>query len=93
MTNEDSIRGWFDCLNAVAIEFQCDLSFEGQSRLIDVMRNAGITLEEVRRAQELGYETLDKCNVLFAYEGMCMSRKRWRRTEYGMDKLQEAETY
>lgn len=73
--NTDATRGWFDCLNAVAIEFQLDLGFSGQDKLIKIMSDAGITLEEVRWAQEQNYETLNKCEVLIAYEGICMERE------------------
>lgn len=73
--NISETRGWFDCLNAVAIELQADFSFDIRSHLINVMNDANITLEEVRWAQEQDYGTLNECEVLFAYEGMLMERE------------------
>lgn len=71
----DLIKGWFDCLNAVAIELEADKSFDVQTSLINVMDGAGITIEEVRWAQEQDYVELNECDVLFAYEGILMERE------------------
>lgn len=68
-------EGWFDCLNAVAIELEADKSFNAQTALINVMNGAGITLEEVRWAQTQEYVILNKSNVLIAYEGMLMEQE------------------
>ena len=65
-------KGWFNCLNAVAIELEADKSYDVQTSLINVLQGAGITLSEVREAQEMELETLNKSNVLVAYEGMLM---------------------
>lgn len=70
----ESIKGWFDCLNAVAIEMEADKSFDVQTSLINVMDGAGITIEEVRWAQEQAYVGLND-NILIAYEGMLMERE------------------
>ena len=72
---EKELKGWFDCLDAVAIEMEADRSFSVQTSLINVMADANITLQEVRWAQSQGYVTLDKGNVLNAYEGMLMERE------------------
>lgn len=71
----NEIKGWFDCLNAVAIELQADLSFDIKGHLIDAMDNANITLDEVRWAQEQDYKTLNDCEILITYEGMLMERE------------------
>lgn len=71
----DMTKGWFDCLNAVAIEMDAHLSFNVQTSLINVMDSAGIRLEEVRWAQEQSYSELDESEVLNAYEGMLMERE------------------
>lgn len=52
MIDNNEIKGWFDCLNAVAIELEADKSYNIRSHLINVMDDANITLEEVRWAQE-----------------------------------------
>lgn len=72
---DKNIKGWFDCLNAVAIELEADKSYNITSSLINVMNDANITLEEVRWAQGQGYETLNKCEVLVTYEDMLMERE------------------
>lgn len=72
---EESTKGWFDCLNAVAIEMEADKSFDIQTRLINVMDGAGITIEEVRWAQEQNYVGLNNSNILNAYEGILMERE------------------
>lgn len=72
---EEKTKSWFDCLNAVAIEFEADKSFSAQTSLINVMDGAGITKQEVRWAQEQGYTALDKSNVLISYEGVLMERE------------------
>lgn len=69
------LKGWFDCLNAVAIEMEADKSFNVQTSLINVMNCANITLQEVRWAQSQQYVALDKSNVLNAYEGVLMERE------------------
>lgn len=71
----ESVKGWFDCLNAVAIEMEADKSFNVQNSLINVMQSAGITIQEVRWAQEQQYSCLDKSNILNAYEGVLMERE------------------
>lgn len=72
---EKELKGWFDCLNAVAIEMEADKSFSVQTSLINVMDGANITLQEVRWAQSQRYVALDKSNVLNAYEGVLMERE------------------
>lgn len=69
---DEFTKGWFNCLNAVAIEIEADKSYDDQTSLINVLQGAGITLSEVREAQEMEFETLNKSNVLVAYEGMLM---------------------
>ena len=69
---DEFTKGWFNCLNAVAIELEADISYNDQTSLIHVLQCAGITLSEVREAQEMEFETLNKSNVLVAYEGMLM---------------------
>lgn len=69
------LKGWFDCLNAVAIEMEADKSFNVQTSLINVMDGANITLQEVQWAQSQRYLALDKSNVLNAYEGVLMERE------------------
>lgn len=69
---DEFTKGWFNCLNAVAIELEADKSYNVQTSLINVLQGAGITLSEVREAQEMEFETLNKSNVLVAYEGMLM---------------------
>lgn len=77
MINEISLKGWFDCLNAVAIELHyCAARFDVVETLIDVMEGAGITLEEIRWAREQEYKTLNDLNVLVAYEGILMEEER-----------------
>lgn len=71
----DSTKGYFDCLNAVAIEMEADKSFNVQTSLINVMDGAGITIEEVRWAQEQNLVGLNNSNVLNAYEGILMERE------------------
>lgn len=72
---EKELKGWFDCLNAVAIEMEADKSFNVQTSLINVMDGANITLQEVQWAQAQRYVALDKSNVLNAYEGVLMERE------------------
>lgn len=72
---KEETKGWFDCLNAVAIEIEPDKSETAFQTLVNVMDGAGITLEEVRWAQEQHYITLDECNVLITYEGILMERE------------------
>ena len=72
---KEETKGWFDCLNAVAIEMEADKSFNVQTSLINVMDCAGITMQEVQWAQEQQYNGLDESNVLAAYEGVLMERE------------------
>lgn len=72
---EKKLKGWFDCLNAVAIEMEADKSFNVQTSLINVMNGANITIQEVRWAQSQRYVALDTSNVLNAYEGVLMERE------------------
>lgn len=71
----ESTKGWFDCLNAIAIEMEADKSFNVQTSIINVMDGAGISIEEVCWAQEQEYVGLDNSNVLTAYEGILMERE------------------
>lgn len=71
----EKTKSWFDCLNAVAIELEADKSFSAQTTLIRVMEGAGITLEEVREAQEMGYAGLNESSILIDYEGLVMSKE------------------
>lgn len=71
----DSMKVWFDCLNAVAIEMEADKSFNVQTSIINVMDGAGISIEEVRWAQEQNYVGLNDSNVLNAYEGILIERE------------------
>lgn len=75
MINEISLKGWFDCLNAVAIELYYCARYAVVDTLIGVMEGAGITLEEVKWAQEQEYNTLNDLNVLVAYEGILMEEE------------------
>ena len=68
-------ESWFDCLNAVAIEMEAEKSFSVQTSLINVMAGAGITMKEVKWAQDQQYTGLDKSNVLIVYEGVLMERE------------------
>lgn len=68
-------KSWFDCLDAVACEMEADRSFTVKDNLINVMDSAGITLKEVRWAQEQGYVTLDRSEILITYEGILMERE------------------
>lgn len=61
-------EGWFTCLNAVAIEMECDKDSVAFGNLLNVMRDANITLDEVRQAQTMGFVTLDECGLLKEYE-------------------------
>lgn len=72
---DKELKGWFDCLNAVAIEMEAEKSFNVQTSLINVMTQAGISLAEVRLAQEQQYTSLNESNVLVAYEGLLMERE------------------
>lgn len=71
----ESVKGWFDCLNAVAIELEAEKSYNVQTSLINVMQSSGITIQEVRWAQEQQYSCLDESNILNAYEGVLMERE------------------
>lgn len=72
---KEETKGWFDCLNAVAIEMEANKSFNVQTSLINVMDSAGITMREVQWAQDQQYNGLDESNVLAAYEGVLMERE------------------
>ena len=72
---EEETRAWFDCLNAVAAEMEASKSFSIQTSLINVMDGAGISLKEVRWAQEQNYKSLNDSNVLISYEGVLIERE------------------
>lgn len=73
--NIDTLESWFSCLNAVAIELEADKSRSIQQSLFNVMQSAGITIEEVRWAQEQDYSCLNNSMVLVEYEGVLMEEE------------------
>lgn len=75
MMFENETKAWFDCLEAVAIELEASKSRSIQQSLYNVMTGAGITLNEVRWAQEQGYTELDKSMILVEYEGVLMEEE------------------
>lgn len=69
---------WFACLEGVVLEFKrCSKipSIEFNNHLINVMRGAGISLDEVREAQEMDFGALNRSMVLIEYEGVLMEQE------------------
>lgn len=67
---EIKLKSWFDCLNGVAIELGNTWKFDKDTLLINTMKSAGITIDEVRWAQEQEYSSIQ--DALIAYEGELM---------------------
>lgn len=68
-------KGWFDCLNAVAIEMEADKSRSVRNNIVNILDSAGITRDEVKEAHAMSYSGLEECQVLEKYEGILKKRE------------------